>query len=316
MPALNDEVAGARLLLDYAVSRGLVTDPAIITPIVQIEELLAAQANPDATAIAAFLQAYNALSKLTDGVSADSLSAAARKDQARTRRAYFAVLTLLLLLSIPITIGNQVASGATSEIAAMCKDYPEMGCDSAAKDKPVNYDTSAPVINDISTRTMNIWSNLKILSFFSDFSGSSQSKLDLIWKNNTKPDGSTNIWGVFKDTYYQSFAIVDDFKLIYGTLTGYAVPILFSMLGAVMFGLRDLHQRADPPTWVSHSRSLATLRIVTAGLAGFLITAVAGITSDIKFSPILIALIIGYSLDVFFALLDALVSQFKGLKGA
>ena len=68
----------------------------------------------------------------------------------------------------------------------------------------------------------------------------------------------------------------------------------------------------NPPTWTKRDRSLELLRIMIAGLSGYLITALAGITDQTKMSPILIAFIVGYSIDVFFALLDTFgVSMFE-----
>ena len=315
LPELNKQAAAARLLLDYAVGQGLIDDPAIVEPIVKIEAELQGAAIPNSDAIADFLKAYNRLSKLTGEVSAASLSAEARSDQLRTRHIYLGVLVCLLILSMPITtisaVGGQLVDNANSAIIAMCKDYPVMYCASNTEERSAAYDTSPAVVNNISTRTTSIWGTLKAIAILSDLTGSEKAKLNEIWV-----DDKGNVWAEFKDIYYESFPITENFKLIYGTLSSYAVPILFAMLGAVTFGLRDLRQRTYPPTWISRGESLATLRIVIAGLAGYLITAISGITSEVKFSPILIAFVVGYSLDVFFVLLDTLVAQIKGAKSA
>ncbi len=312
---LNKHAAAARLLLDYAVGQGLIDDPAIVGPIVAIEAEIQGAALPNSDAIADFLKAYNRLSRLTGGVSAASLSSEASNDQQKTRRIYLAVLVCLLILSMPITtitaVGGQLVANASAEIIAMCKDYPVMYCDSNSEARSSAYDTSPAVVNNITTRTTSIWGTLKAIAVLSDLTGSEKDKLNKIWV-----DDKGNIWAAFKDVYYASFSITENFKLIYGTLSSYAVPILFAMLGAVTFGLRDLRQRTYPPTWVSRGESLATLRIVIAGLAGYLITALSGITSEVKFSPILIAFVVGYSIDVFFVLLDTLVAQIKGAKVA
>jgi hypothetical protein len=312
---LADQVAGARLLLDYGVSRGLVDDATIVEGIIAMERALGGADPPGTDTISGFLKAYNSLSKLANGVTADSLSAAATADQLRARRVYFWFLVFLLVLSIPITtisaVGGQLVTSASETIAKVCKDYPAFGCDPANK-AGAAWDTSAAAVTDVSIKTTSAWGELSFIALFTGYAGTSKEELNHVWQTNT----AQGIWATFLEVYYDSFPIIEDFKLIYGTLSSYALPILFAMLGAVTYGLRDLRQRMDPPTWVSRGESLALLRIVTAGLAGYLITAINGITSEVQFSPILIAFIIGYSLDVFFVLLDALVSQVKGAKSA
>src|SRR3954451_4122313 len=85
---LKKTLAEARLLLDYAVSRGIVKDSSIITAIIDIEAKLASETVPEHSDIENFLKAYNTLSDITGGVSGDSLSPEADNDALRTKKIY------------------------------------------------------------------------------------------------------------------------------------------------------------------------------------------------------------------------------------
>jgi hypothetical protein len=125
------------------------------------------------------------------------------------------------------------------------------------------------------------------------------------------PRHDANVWSSFLETFYRSGIVIDRFKLYYGTLSNYLLPIIFGMLGAVTFGLRELRQKTEPPTWGRRGGALAVLRICIAGLAGFLVAVTGDLASEVQVSPIFIAFLLGYSIDVFFTLLDRLVSHLK-----
>jgi hypothetical protein len=305
-------VETARQLLDYAVEHGLVDSPAIIDPIIKIESELDADAVPDALTRSEFLKSYNALCKITQGVSAETLSVAAKRDQQRTRHIYFLCLSALLLLAIPLTtistIGGKLSTDAAAQITATCKDYPVLYCDPSTRNQETSYDHYPFSVNDLTSRTSHISQSLWVLAFFVDLFQSENMHADLA---GVSPQHNQNIWSSFIETFNRSGVIIDRFKLYYGTLSNYILPIVFGMLGAVTFGLRELRQKTEPPTWGRRGGALAILRICIAGLAGYLITVTAGFTPDLQISPIFVAFLLGYSIDVFFTLLDRAVARFK-----
>jgi hypothetical protein len=99
--------------------------------------------------------------------------------------------------------------------------------------------------------------------------------------------------------------------LVYITVAGCLLPILFEILGAVTFGLRELRQRLETRTWLKRGLAIPTLRIVTAGLAGFMISIFTDFTAKSGLSPVAVAFVIGYSVDVFFSFLDAIVARLR-----
>jgi hypothetical protein len=309
---LRSVVEPARLLLDYAVCHGLVDSPSIIDPIIKIESDLDTHAVPSAPTLAGFLKSYNGLCRITEGVSAESLGSEARHDQRRTRRIYFLFLTGLLLLAVPLTtistVGGKLSADAISQIGSACKDYPVLYCDPATKNQETSYDHYPFAVNDLTSRTGRISQDLWVLAVLVDWFQSENLHDDLA---RVSPRHDANVWSSFLETFYRSGIVIDRFKLYYGTLSNYLLPIIFGMLGAVTFGLRELRQKTEPPTWGRRGGALAVLRICIAGLAGFLVAVTGDLASEVQVSPIFIAFLLGYSIDVFFTLLDRLVSHLK-----
>src|SRR5262249_54632990 len=95
-PSATRMVADARRLLNFAVSRGLVRDASMISAITAMERESSGDRTPAPATTDTFLAAYNALSQLTDGVSAASLSPEAEEDARRTRLFYVSILVILL----------------------------------------------------------------------------------------------------------------------------------------------------------------------------------------------------------------------------
>jgi len=311
---LRSVIEPARLLLDYAVAHGLVDSPSIIDPIVKLESEIAAGAMPSALTLARFFKSYNALCKATYGVSAESLSEAAQRDQRRTRNIYFACLAALMLTAVPLTtistVGGKLLADATATITATCKDYPVFYCDPASRNLETTFDVLPYAKNDLISRTTHVAQNLWVLASFVDWLEGSDLRGDLA---EASPKKAPNIWSSFQQIAALCGSIADRFKLLYGTLANYALPIIFGMLGAVTFGLRELRQKAEPPTWIRRSGSLALLRISTAGLAGYLVTVLGDLTAGFQISLIFVAFLLGYSLDVFFTLLDRAVAHVKSM---
>ena len=102
-----------------------------------------------------------------------------------------------------------------------------------------------------------------------------------------------------------------EFDFWYDTLAGCLLPIAFAALGAVTFGLRDLRQRLEEKTWTPQGQALPSLRIVIALLVGFLISLFTDFSTKTGLTPIALAFVMGYSVDVFFTFIDSVVTRLK-----
>ncbi len=98
-----------------------------------------------------------------------------------------------------------------------------------------------------------------------------------------------------------------NYTAIIGALLSYALPILYSLLGALAFQLRyfsdAIHKKTYQPSFSDSAR------IITAVIAG----AIAGLfnpAKSLEISPLATAFLIGYGVEVFFKFLDSLMNAF------
>jgi hypothetical protein len=328
--ALTTMVADARRLLNYAVSRGLVSSASMIKAIVDIEDTLAKQGSPTPTDVEAFLSQYSALSKLTEGVSAESLSNDVITDEKNTRRLYITTLTIILILLVPITtitvVGNQLIQDSLSDIYWICSNESKVFQCTTQNTAPIQPEASLPKTAsaqnqgvssqgtgssdagfqhpyETSLKTVEIWKRFRILTMMCF---TSPNDIDSVWTKNAR-----NLKAHFEEIRFKGDLTMIAFKLVYVTVAGCLLPILFAVLGAVTFGLRELRQRLETRTWLKRGLAIPVLRIVTAGLAGFMISIFTDFTAKSGLSPIAVAFVIGYSVDVFFSFLDAIVARLR-----
>jgi hypothetical protein len=182
-------------------------------------------------------------------------------------------------------------------------------CDPSTRDEETSYDLFPYAVNDLAGRTNRISQSLWVLAVFDDLLQQTGLHADLA---KVSPSHNPNIWSAFLENFQRSGTIIDRFKLYYGTLASYLLPIVFGMLGAVTFGLREL-RRNTRATRGHQTGSGAILRICTAGLAGYLVTLTGDLISSAQTPAILIAFLLGYSIDVFFTLLDKAVLRIRAM---
>jgi hypothetical protein len=138
------------------------------------------------------------------------------------------------------------------------------------------------------------------------------------------PIGMTNYSeAALRETYLfqdvRSFAqdLIDDVSFFYGAVSSCLLPALYALLGTCAYLLRSFEEQMRTRTFTpSH-----------ANFARFLIAAIGGavvglfnnftITQSVSISPLAIAFLVGYAVDVFFAFLEGLLRSFtKSTSGA
>ena len=103
-------------------------------------------------------------------------------------------------------------------------------------------------------------------------------------------------------------------------LSGYLLPMLYGLLGACAFVLRQLSDEIDKMTYAHDARVRYSLRLnigLLSGLAvGWFIKPGSGDVSLISLSPLALAFIAGYGSDLFFVALDKIVQAFGSPTGS
>jgi len=96
---------------------------------------------------------------------------------------------------------------------------------------------------------------------------------------------------------------------IYGALAAYFLPVLYSLLGACAFTMRDFSERVKRRTL--HSASYCnTARTIAAMTAGAIISLFGSLGQGLSLSPLALAFLVGYGVEAFFAFLDSLLTTF------
>jgi hypothetical protein len=115
---------------------------------------------------------------------------------------------------------------------------------------------------------------------------------------------------VYQDARYFGQSLVDDMAVVYGAISTCILPVLYALLGTCAYLLRSFEQRVSNQTYTEAPANAP--RFLIAGIAG----AVVGLFNNFAIGqgasipPLAIAFLTGYSVDVFFAFLEALSQKF------
>lgn len=96
----------------------------------------------------------------------------------------------------------------------------------------------------------------------------------------------------------------------YGALAAYCLPVLYALLGAFAFTLRDFSERVKRRTYLSTSYA-NTARTIAAMTAGAIISLFSNMGQGLSLSPLALAFLVGYGVEAFFAFLDTLLNAFS-----
>ena len=111
----------------------------------------------------------------------------------------------------------------------------------------------------------------------------------------------------WQDIRYFAVNVQKSYGAIFGGLVAHALPILYALLGAYAYRLRQFSETVRNRTF--HPSFADSARLITAIIAG----AVAGLFNparDLAVSPLAMAFLVGYGVEIFFKFLDYLLSSF------
>lgn len=125
------------------------------------------------------------------------------------------------------------------------------------------------------------------------------------------PEALDKLTATYQDV--RSFAqdILGLVSVYYGAVTACLLPILYALLGTCAFLLRNVEEELRALTFAPSSKT-NWARFLIAGIGG----AVVGLfnfalTQGESISPLAIAFLVGYAVDVFFSFLEGLVQAFS-----
>jgi hypothetical protein len=100
--------------------------------------------------------------------------------------------------------------------------------------------------------------------------------------------------------------------IIYGAITAYVLPVVYSLLGACAFVLRNMAAHTGTKTYRPSFFDRA--RLIIALIAGTVVGLFNNFTQGVSVSPLAIAFLVGYAVEVFFSFLDAFVHTFERVR--
>jgi hypothetical protein len=307
--SLQESITNALQLLNYASEHAKTVSQDVVLAITQAN---AAEANNTMTPeIEA--QFWTSFSKLADSVkpvTVESLSPECNTI-ARKERRYYSIWSIsLLLIIIPISIASFATNSIIDELEQkadiVCKREPDLKCaNPALSGVPAGYPTDAALANrgDLKATIELMYFRLRWLDRLLLYQYSI-TELDKIF-------GHGALAGDFQGAIYYGRDLKERAGLGYGVLTGYILPVLYAMLGAVAYGLRDLSDNVTARTILPSSRIRARVRFRLAILAGVVVGLFTDFTKGISLSPLAFAFLIGYSVEIFLSFLDAMVEAAK-----
>jgi len=120
------------------------------------------------------------------------------------------------------------------------------------------------------------------------------------------------------DTYQdvRSFAqnVLDLVSVYYGAFTTCLLPVLYALLGACAYLLRSFEEQLKTKTFTPSRSNWA--RFLIAGIGGAVVGLFGNftVTQGASISPLAIAFLVGYAVDVFFSFLEGMLQTFNKRK--
>jgi hypothetical protein len=104
--------------------------------------------------------------------------------------------------------------------------------------------------------------------------------------------------------------ISDKWQGVIAGITAYLLPVLYAVLGAFLYTFRSWCEKHEGgESFQSPDR---TSRFLIAGIAGIAIGAFNDLfPKEVRFSPLALAFVVGYAIDVFTSRLDGLIEILK-----
>ena len=117
-----------------------------------------------------------------------------------------------------------------------------------------------------------------------------------------------NIAVTYQDVRFFAQNIMSDTSTFYGALNSCILPVLYALLGTCAYLLRTFEDQMSTRTFIPSAANSA--RFLIAAIGGAVIGLFSGFTTQAKASPLALAFLVGYAVEVFFAFLEGLIKSF------
>jgi hypothetical protein len=121
---------------------------------------------------------------------------------------------------------------------------------------------------------------------------------------------------VYQEVRYFAQSVRELISTVYGAIAAGVLPVMYALLGACAYLLRMYQEQVKSRTFTGSDTHAA--RFVIAAIGGGVVGLFKNFTvgDGASISPLAIAFLVGYAVDVFFAFLDSFVQAFNRGAGA
>lgn len=339
--ALND----AEQLLKYAAESGIEVEVGTRDSILRARAVGIAGWNEKT--VADLLEALTALAATLKPVTAESLKAFDAKPTFRTEVAVSVCLAVVIVL---FSVVSFVTTAISTAIKADIVTANDLAAKLRAQLGPPPTQTQATAVStvtpardpsqpppglnaiDVITELQQYASTIRAIyaraqqlnAFvakrewvpFANTNTNGRTNADLYNEKFQLPAGLTNYWDAAegRTVVYQrvrTFAqnVLDDVSFSYGAFAACVLPVLYALFGTCAYLLRLFEKQMNTRTFIQSPAYAARFFIAVIGgtvVGLFNYT----ITQGVSISPLAIAFLVGYAVDVFFAFLEGLLQAF------
>lgn len=198
--------------------------------------------------------------------------------------------------------------------SASSKDFSRPPPGINALDLVTELQQYAATIREIDARARQL--NQFVIPHETDPFSDLRNKQEKIHQKFQLPVGLDNLWAAADsrtDVYQRvrSFAqsVLDNAAFSYGAFAACVLPVLYALLGACAYLLRNFEQQILTRTFLPSPADSA--RFVIAGIGGAVIGLFNfNLTQGASISPLAMAFLVGYAVDVFYSFLEGLLNSF------
>jgi hypothetical protein len=133
-------------------------------------------------------------------------------------------------------------------------------------------------------------------------------KFELPFRLDDLVDARNKMTETYQDVRFFAQSIVNDILTFYGAINSCILPILYALLGTCAYLLRTFEDQMSTRTFIPTVANSA--RFLIAAIGGTVIGLFGGFTSQASASPLALAFLVGYGVEIFFAFLEGLIKSF------
>jgi hypothetical protein len=332
-----DSFADAVMMLRYAAETGIAVPPDIVEPIL-LARIACDKGVWTDTAIGTFLSAFTRLAAMLKPVSIASLKTPENvvAKSITCYRLWGAILTAVVIflsllnfvnsgiadrISKDIDENNQLAVALRAELGPWDTRYPDpdelctltagkviLPLDMAAVkelDTITKLQRFALLVRDIDSRSV------KLNRFVFRMEKRQNWRRDQLQLDPQLPDFRKAAYckiGVYEEVRNFAQNILANDSVLYGALSAYLLPVLYAVLGAFAYQIRLFTEQVRLRSFQENRANSA--RVIAAVVAGSIVSLFNGFTQGATLSPLAVAFLVGYGVEIFYAFLDRVVTAF------